>query len=171
MAKKTIKPVAEEIVSEDVKTQTPQTEEEVKEIVESKSPQELMEEYIETNRGTILQNALKFQQETRGNWFDIQDTMKKFKFETPKGAFQALNLMKLAGYLVARMNTKRKREEYKIVLTPMDKRKLLEEQIAIFEKEILMVKQDLQVCEIEQRRYDKQLEEIKLLQQKEKQSL
>lgn len=127
----------------------PQTAEEVKEVVSKKTDAEIVQEYIEGNRDMILGRALELQAITRENWFDLERILKKTQIKTAESALSLLNLLKLAGYLVSRINIDQKKEQYRIVLSLEDKRALILKDITNLQKHITIKQQELDVVDEE----------------------
>lgn len=119
----------------------------VKETVAKKTDLEVVEEYIETNREMLRERAKQVSEAMYGNWFDIERFLKKTTYKNAQDAFQLLNLLKLAGYLSARKNEVRKREEYKIILSQVEVKQFILSQLQLLDAKRKELEYELSVCE------------------------
>ena len=116
----------------------------VEDKVSKKTEKEIIEEYIEQNRDNIVKVASELNIRFSGNWFGVEQMMKKTNYKDPKQCYEILSLLKLAGYMMARKNPKRGREEYKIILNLEHKRQAIENEIELLLREVQELRESLE---------------------------
>ena len=123
-----------------------EAEQVVKEEIENKDPKQLILEQIEKHRMQYLQIAVNIKN-AKSSWFTAMWLKNKFQLKSLQEVMDILNTLKLAGYLVARMNNKRNREEYAIVIVSSEKKKLLLQQQTSLKRQLSIIETELLECE------------------------
>lgn len=124
------------IVSESLKAEALQEE------ISKMSPEELLQMRLQDPEviANLIQAAEFLHQRTKGNWFDMAYMIKKTGWKTVKECLQILNMLKLSGRLLAKMD---RGEKYKIVLTAADKIATLEAQKVLLQTQIDNIDKDI----------------------------
>ena len=122
----------EEVLSVDNHVDTEQdikNDEQIKEAISKATPQDILESYLKDPvvKQNLINTSLDFLNLFRGNWFTLEQVMKKSQFKDQTTAIQLMQMMIFSDLCVTK--NENGTQKFKIVLSLEDKINSLQKQI------------------------------------------